>query len=66
MQAAELSATVQLRKYLARIKQSLAVEGAFHALLLIEIDFGEHRVHEVALFDTDAVLAGKNAANFDA
>src|SRR6185437_99504 len=66
MKPAKLGASVQLRKNLARIEQSLCIEGAFDALLLIEIDFREHCRHQVALFDADAVLAGKHATHLDA
>ena len=66
MHAAELGAAVQRRKHLAGIEQALVVEGAFDALLLIEIDLGKHHRHQVALFDADAVLAGEHAADFDA
>ena len=54
------------RKHLARIEQTLVVERAFHALLLGQIDFVEHLRHQVALLDSDAVLAGEHAADFDA
>src|SRR5262245_14873076 len=66
MQAAELGATVQLREHFSGVEQALGVECALHALLLIEIDLREHRRHEVALLDADAVLAGENAADLDA
>jgi hypothetical protein len=66
VQAAEFSAAVQLRENLAGVKQPFAIEGAFHALLLIEIVFGEHRVHQIALFDTDTVFASENATDFHA
>src|SRR5207237_5993346 len=62
----QLSAAVQRRKHLAWIEQALVVEGAFEALLLVEIDLGEHRRHQVALLDADAVLAGEHAADLDA
>ena len=35
---AKFGATVELRKYLAGIQQALVVEGAFQALLIIELD----------------------------
>src|SRR5580698_4918798 len=66
MHAAEFGATMQRREYFSRIEQALAVEGAFEPLLLIEIDFGEHHRHQIALLDPDAVLAGEYAADFDA
>src|SRR5579883_2998688 len=64
--AAELGATVQRRKHLAWIEQALRIEGAFEPLLLVEVDLGKHRRHQVALLDADAVLAGQHAANLDA
>ena len=64
--AAELGAAVQRREHLAGIEQALVVEGAFEPLLLVEIDLGEHRRHQVALLDADAVLAGEHAADLDA
>src|SRR5450631_4132825 len=64
--AAEFGAAVQGRKHFSRIEQALGVEGAFQPLLLVEINLAEHLAHQIALFDTDAVLAGENAAEFDA
>ena len=66
MHAAELGTAVQGRKHFSRIKQALSVEGAFQALLLIEIDFRKHFTHQIALLDADAMLAGQDAAEFDA
>src|SRR5947209_287470 len=66
MNAIELRAAAELRKDLAGIEQALLIEGAFQALLLVQVDFTEHRVHEIALFDADAVLAGEHAADLDA
>ena len=54
------------RKHLAGIEQAAAVEGAFQPLLLRQIGFGEHRRHQVALLDADAMLAGQHAADLDA
>ena len=54
------------REHLAGIEQALVVEGAFDALLLVEIDLGKHHRHQIALFDADAVLAGEHAADLDA
>ncbi len=56
MHAAQFGAAVQLREHLARVQQAVRVEGAFQALLLCEVSLVEHRVHEVALFDADAVF----------
>src|SRR5438132_5050210 len=66
MHAAELGATVQGRKHLSGIEQALGVEGAFQALLLVEVNLAEHLRHQVALLDADAVLAGEHAAELDA
>src|SRR5947209_1826674 len=64
--AAELSTAMQRWKHLAWIEQTLGVEGAFQPLLLVEIDLAEHFPHQVALLDADAVLAGQDAAEFNA
>src|SRR5260221_12728838 len=64
--AAELGAAMELRKYLAGIEQTVGVEGAFEAQLLVEVDLVEHDRHEVALLNADAVLAGENATDLDA
>src|SRR5215467_11850349 len=64
--APELGASVQRRKYLARVEQALVVEGAFEPLLLLEVGLGEHCRHQVALFHAHPVLAGEHAAYFDA
>ena len=66
LHAAEFGAVVQYRKHLAGIEQPLFVEGAFDAHLRVEIDFGEHRRHEVELLDADAMLSGDRAADFNA
>src|SRR5689334_2430275 len=66
MHAAELGAAVQGRKHFSGIEQALRVEGAFDALLLVQIDVGKHLAHQVALLDADAVLAGQDAAELDA
>ena len=42
------------------IQKAVGIEGAFDALLLIEIVLGEHGAHQVALFDADAVFAGQD------
>ncbi len=64
--AAEFGAAVQGRKHLAGVEQALRIEGAFQALLLVEIDLGKHFRHQVALLDADAMLAGEHAAELDA
>ena len=66
MEMAELGAAMQLGENLARIEQPVRIEGAFDALLLVEIGLVEHRAHEVALLDADAMLAGEDAADLDA
>ena len=57
---------MQRRENLTWIEQPLVVERAFKSLLLIEIGLGEHRRHQVALLDADAMLASEHAADFDA
>src|SRR5262245_21917549 len=66
VQAPELGAAVQRREHLAGIEQAALVEGAFEPLLLLEIGVGEHRRHQVALLDPDAMLAGEHAPHLDA
>src|SRR5690348_5777550 len=66
MHRAQLRAAMQGREYLAGIEQLMLVERAFEAHLLGEVDLVEHRRHQVALFDPDAVLAGQHAADLDA
>src|SRR5882757_10748003 len=66
MDAAEFGAAVQGRKHFSGIEQALRVKSAFQPLLLVEIDLRKHLAHQIALFDADAVLAGQNAAEFDA
>ena len=48
------------------LSRLVRIEGAFQPLLLVEIDLVEHRVHQVALFHADAMLAGQHAADLDA
>src|SRR5262249_158885 len=64
--APELRPPVQRPKHLAGMAQALPVEGALGPLLLVEVGFREHRRHQVALLDADAVLAGEHAADLDA
>src|SRR5262249_10946643 len=64
--AAELGTAVELREDLAGIEQALRIEGAFQSLLLVQVDLVEHRRHEIALLDADAMLAGEHAAHLDA
>ena len=65
VQAAELGTAVQDGKYLTGIKETIGVEGAFEPLLVLEIILGEDFVHEIALFDSDAMLAGEHATHLD-
>ena len=57
VEAAELGAAVELGEDLAGIEDLSRVEGALHALLLVEVVLVEHHRHQVALLDPDAVLA---------
>src|SRR5439155_21530952 len=66
VQAAELGAAMKLREDLAGIEQRAGIEGAFDPLLLGEVGLVEHRRHQVALLDADAMLAGQHAADLDA
>src|SRR5687768_5092900 len=64
--AAKLGAAMEDREHLAGIEQAVAVEGAFEPLLLVEIGLGEHFRHQVALLDSDTMLAGQDAAHLHA
>src|SRR5215831_3921011 len=64
--AAQFGAPRQRRENLAGIEEPLVVEGAFEALLLVEIRLREHNRHKVALFNPDAVLAGEHPTDLDA
>ncbi len=66
MNPAKLSTAMQRGEHLARVQQPLRVECTFQALLLVEIDLGEHRPHQIAFFDADTVLSGKHAADLHA
>ena len=66
MNAAEFGAAVQRRKHLARIEKTLGVERAFQPLLLAEIGLAEHVRHQIPLLNAAAMLAGQDAAQFDA
>jgi hypothetical protein len=66
VQPAQFGAAMQLREYLAGVEQAFGVKGAFQALLLVEIDLGEHDRHQIAFFNAHAMLAGQHTANFDA
>src|SRR5689334_1759167 len=64
--AAEFGAAVQHRENLAGIEQALVIESAFEPLLLVEIGFGKHLRHQIALLDAHPMLAGKDAAHLHA
>ncbi len=66
MHAGKLGAAVQGREHLARIEQTLLVEGTFEPLLLREVDLREHRRHQVALLHPHPVLAGEHTPDLDA
>src|SRR5262245_6131819 len=54
------------REQLAWTEQARRVECVAEAGHYVEVLFGEHAVHEVELFEADAVLAGDAAAAGDA
>jgi hypothetical protein len=62
----EFRTAPQRGKHFAGVQSVIGIERAFHPLLLFEIDLVEHRGHEIALLDADAMLAGKDSANLDA
>ena len=64
--SAKLRAAAKLRKYFSRIQQALRIECTLQTQLLIEVDFIEHRVHEVALLNSDTVFTGQYAADLNA
>ena len=64
--AAQFGAPVQGGVDLAGVQQMAGVEGALDPLLLLQVVLGEHGVHQVALLDADAVLAGEHPADLDA
>ena len=59
MQTSKFGATVKLREHLARVQKMPRVEGAFQALLLLQVVLGELYGHQIALLDTHAVLPGQ-------
>ena len=63
MQTSKFGATVKLREHLARVQKMPRVEGAFQALLLLQVVLGELDGHQVAFLDTHAVLASQHAAH---
>ena len=62
MQAAKLSTAMQVREHLARIEQMISIKRAFQPLLLFQILFSELDVHQIALFNTDAMLASQTVS----
>src|SRR5262249_52518982 len=64
--APQLGAAVQRRGHLGRAEQWIGGGHALHPLLLRQIRLAEHRRHEIAFLDADAVFAGEHAAHFDA
>ena len=64
--ATELGAAMKLRKHFARIHQRSRIKRTLHMLLLFQIRFIEHHRHQVALLDTDTMLACQHAADLDA
>ena len=66
MHHAEFGAAMQGRENFAWIETPLWIEGAFDALLLIEICFGEHLAHQIAFLDSDAMFTAQHPAHGDA
>src|SRR5271167_111043 len=66
MDMALLDTGRQGREDLARIEQALGVEGAFHAMLLLQIGGAELLGHQVSLFHANAMLARQHATHLDA
>ena len=66
MHAAQFGASTQCRKDFTRIESVVGVERAFYTLLLGEICFGKHRVHEVAFLDANAVFTSEYAFDLNA
>ena len=50
---------------LYRDEQAFRVERAFKALLLLQVALIEHRPHQIAFFDANAMFAGQNTADFN-
>ena len=65
MKPSEFRTSMQVRKDLARVQQMSRIKGAFQTLLLLQIIFGELNVHQIALLDTNAVLAGEYTTHFN-
>jgi hypothetical protein len=53
------------RKHLAWIKQALGIKNRPHPHLLSQIGLIELVTHEIALLDSDAVLASQAPADLD-
>ena len=65
VQFAQFRTAMQDRKYLAGVQPALRVKGAFDPLLLLQVLFIEHGVHEVPFFNADTVFTGQDATDFD-
>jgi hypothetical protein len=63
MHGAKLRAAVQRRDRLARVEQSLRVEGLFHGMELGQFRAVVLHAHLVDLFQADAVFPGDGAAH---
>ena len=66
MHSAQLRTAMESRENLTGVEQQIWVEGAFHALLVCEINGGKHHRHQVALFDADPMLACQHTTDLDA
>ena len=66
MHAAEFGATAQLREHLTRVEKMVRIKRAFDPHLLVKIGLVEHRAHEVAFFDPDAMFTRQNTADLNA
>ena len=62
MDPAHLGAPAHQGKHLARIQQTLGVEGAFQSLLLVQVDIVELIGHQVPLLHPHPMFAGQHAA----
>src|SRR5439155_16945874 len=66
VQLAELGAAMQRGHALAGVEQRVRIEGRLDREEALELAGTELDAHPGQLFDTDAVLAGDRASNFDA
>jgi hypothetical protein len=65
MDAAKLGTTMQRWIHLTGIEKMAGIECTFNALLLIHIIFREHRTHEIAFLNADAMFAGQYTTDLD-